>query len=165
MEFTVEETIAATREEVQAALADPAYYESLANPDFAMRPPTLLEVNQEGTVVHSRVHYAFDGSLSGPAAMVVDSSKLTWVIAIAYDTATHTGTLRVIPDHYEAMLSCEATITLTEVDKTTTETVAGTLKVHVPLVSGAAEKAILGGFTRYLAMEAKAMGEYCASKR
>ncbi len=165
MEFTVTEKIAASRAEVQSALADPAYYASLANPTFAMRTPELLEVHEDGAVIHTRVRYAFDGTLSGPASMVVDSSKLTWVIELSYDTSSHTGTLTVIPDHYDGMLSCEATISLSDAEGATTETVSGTLKVHVPLVANAAEKAILGGFTRYLEMEAGAMADYCATKR
>ena len=132
MEFTVTEKIAASRAEVQSALADPAYYASLANPTFAMRTPELLEVHEDGAVIHTRVRYAFDGTLSGPASMVVDSSKLTWVIALSYDTSSHTGTLTVIPDHYDGMLSCEATISLSDEDGATTETVSGTVKVHVP---------------------------------
>jgi hypothetical protein len=165
VEFTVTEHIAATRAEIQSALADPAYYASLANPTFAMRTPELLDVHEDGAVIHTRVRYAFDGTLSGPASMVVDSSKLTWVIALSYDTSSHTGSLTVIPDHYDGMLSCEATIELREEDGATTETVSGTLKVHVPLVANASEKAILGGFTRYLEMEAGAMADYCASTR
>jgi len=68
----------------------------------------------------------------------------------------------VVPDHYDGMLRCRGTLALAESDGATVETVAGSLEVKVPLVSGAAEKAIFGGFTRQLHVEAGAMAAWCA---
>jgi hypothetical protein len=59
------------------------------------------------------------------------------------------------------MLRCRGTLTLVERDAATTETVAGNLEVKVPLVGGAAEKAILGGLTRQLELEAVALAAWC----
>ena len=147
MKFSVSETIRAPRHQVEAALVDPAYYASLATGTSSMRPPELLDAALVDTTIETHVRYAFQGQLSGPASMVVDSDKLTWVIAIRLETTTHVGTLRVLPDHYEGMLTCEATVALDEVDGSTVETISCVLEVKVPLVCGAAEKAILGGFT------------------
>jgi hypothetical protein len=94
--------------------------------------------------------------------MVVDADKLTWVIETTYDSGSHAGTVVVVPDHYEGMLSCRGTLTFEEAGAATVQTVSGRLQVKVPLVSGAAEKAIFGGFTRHLALEAAAMAAYCA---
>ena len=166
MQFTVTETIAATRDEVLAALADPGYYAHLGSAATAVQAPELLAVAEEDGSIRTSVRYAFDGTISGPAAMVVDVDKLTWVIDTAYDTRTHTGTVAVVPDHYVGLLRCSGTLTLADVgDGTTVETVSGRLDVKVPLVSGAAEKAIFGGFTHHLEVEAAAMAEYCASLR
>ncbi len=162
MRFTVTETIAAPRDAVVRALGDPGYYASLGDASSSVRAPELLSASREGGSVRVRVRYAFAGTISGPAAMVVDVDNLSWVIETDYDTTTHAGTLVVVPDHYDGMLRCRGTLALTEADGATVETVAGTLEVKVPLVSGAAEKAIFGGFTRQLQLEADAMAAWCA---
>ena len=162
MQFTVTETIAAPRDAVVRALGDPGYYAGLGDASSSVRAPELLSASTEGGSVRVRVRYAFAGTISGPAAMVVDVDKLSWVIETDYDTTTHAGTLVVVPDHYDGMLQCRGTLNLAEVGGATVETVAGTLEVKVPLVSGAAEKAIFGGFTRQLQLEADAMAAWCA---
>jgi hypothetical protein len=166
VQFTVTETIAADRGEVLRALADPGYYAHLGEAATAVRAPELLEVSEADGTIRTSVRYAFDGTISGPAALVVDPAKLTWVIDTTYDTVTHTGTVVVVPDHYEGMLRCSGTLALEAGgDGTTIETVSGRLEVKVPLVSGAAEQAILGGFTRHVELEAAAMADYCATLR
>ncbi|HEY5110502.1 MAG TPA: DUF2505 family protein [Acidimicrobiales bacterium] len=162
MQFTVTEMIAASRDDVVRALGDPDYYASLGDASSSVRAPELLSASTEGGSVRVRVRYAFAGTITGPAAMVVDVDKLSWVIETDYDITTHAGTLVVVPDNYEGMLRCRGTLSLAESDGATVETVAGRLEVKVPLVSGAAEKAIFGGFTRQLQLEAAAMASWCA---
>jgi hypothetical protein len=166
VEFTVTERIAATRDEVLRALADPGYYAHLGRAATAVRAPELLAVSEDGGTIRTAVRYAFDGTISGPAALVVDADKLTWVIETVYDTVAHSGSVVVVPDHYHGMLRCSGRLTLEEAgDGSTVETVTGRLEVRVPLVSGSAERAILGGFTRHFELEAEAMAEYCAGPR
>jgi len=161
MQFSVTETIAAPRDGVVRALADPAYYAGLGDASTSVQAPELLSSSTTEGILRVRVRYAFAGSINGPAAMVVDVDKLTWVIETTYDTVTHRGTLVVVPDHYEGMLSCNGTLALDESVDGTSETVAGRLEVRVPLVSKAAEKAIFGGFTKQLAVEAAALSDWC----
>ena len=164
MRFTVTETIDAHRADVLRALVDPAYYAYLGSHATSVRAPELLEADDGDGTVHTRVRYAFDGTISGPAAMVVDTDKLTWVIETTYDSTSHAGTVVVVPDHYDGMLRCSGTLTLEDDGGATTETITGRLEVRVPLLSGAAEKAIYGGFTRHLGIEAAALGSFCASR-
>lgn len=162
MRFTVTETIAADRGDVVQALGDPDYYASLGDASSSVRAPELLSTSTDSGTLLVRVRYAFAGTITGPAARVVDADKLTWVIETDYDTDTHTGTLVVVPDHYGGMLRCRGTLTLADHDEGTLQTVAGDLAVRVPLVGGAAEKAILGGLTRQLEVEAVALTAFCA---
>jgi hypothetical protein len=163
VQFTVTENIAADRDAVVRALGDPDYYAHLGEAATAVRAPRLLSVDRDAGTLRTSVRYAFDGSISGPAALVVDADKLTWVIETTYDTTAHSGTVVVLPDHYEGMLRCSGTLTLEDSGRgETLETVSGQLVVRVPLVSSAAEKAILGGFSRHLELEAAALAEYCA---
>ena len=171
MEFTVTQTIAAPREQVLEVLVDPGYYRYLGAQSTTVQAPELLSASDEGGTISTRVRYAFNGTLSGPAALVVDVDKLTWVIETNFDPMTHTGTLVVVPDHYEGMLRCHGTLTLHagdgdgDGDRVTVETVSGRLEVRVPLVSRSAEQAIFGGFRRHLEVEAAAMADYCSKVR
>lgn len=162
MQFTVTETIDAPRDDIVRALGESGYYASLGDVSTSVRAPELLSASTEGDTLRIRVRYAFAGTISGPAAMVVDVDRLTWVIETEYDTTTHTGTLVVVPDNYEGMLRCRGTLALADAGTSTVETVAGRFEVKVPLVSGAAEKAIYGGFTRQLQLEADALAAWCA---
>jgi Protein of unknown function (DUF2505) len=163
MQFTVTETIAAARDDVVRALADPGYYAGLGDASTSVQAPELLSASTADGTLRIRVRYAFAGSISGPAAMVVDVDKLTWVIESTFDVAAHRGTLVVVPDHYEGMLHCNGTLALDESEGGTLETVVGRLDVRVPLVSKAAEKAIFGGFTTQLRIEASALADWCAA--
>jgi hypothetical protein len=162
VQFTVTETIDAPRDDIVRALGESGYYASLGDVSTSVRAPELLSASTEGDTLRIRVRYAFAGTISGPAAMVVDVDRLTWVIETEYDTTTHTGTLVVVPDNYEGMLRCRGTLALADAGTSTVETVAGRFEVKVPLVSGAAEKAIYGGFTRQLQLEADALAAWCA---
>jgi hypothetical protein len=155
VQFTVTETIDAPRDDIVRALGEPG------DASTSVRAPELLSASTVGGSLQIRVRYAFAGTISGPAAMVVDVDKLTWVIETDFDTTTHSGTLVVVPDHYEGMLRCRGTLSLADGGTSTVETVAGRLEVKVPLVSGAAEKAIYGGFTRQLQLEADALAAWC----
>ena len=163
MQFTVNEKIAAPRDGVVAALGDPGYYTSLGDASSSVRAPELLSSSSDGGSLRVRVRYAFAGTITGPAARVVDVDKLSWVIETDYDTTSHTGTLVVVPDHYQGMLRCRGTLTLAESSAgTTVETVTGRLECRIPLLSGVAERAIYGGFTRQLQLEAEALAAWCA---
>ena len=163
MQFTVTETIAAPRDDVVRALAEPDYYAGLGEASTSVRAPELLSAATADGTLRVRARYAFAGSITGPAAMVVDADKLTWVIETTYDTATHRGTLVVVPDHYVGMLHCDGSLALDESDGGTLETVAGRLDVRVPLVARSAERAILGGLSTQLGREAVALAAWCAA--
>ena len=163
MEFSVTETVAAARDDVVRALASPGYYESLGDASTSVRAPELLSASTSAGRLHTRVRYAFAGTITGPAARFVDERKLTWVIDTTYDTSAHRGHLVVEPDHYHALLRCSGTLVLDEVGATTTETLSGRLEVRIPLVGGSAEQAVLAGFTTQLALEAAALGAWCAA--
>ena len=162
VQFTVTETIAAPRDDVVRALAEPGYYAGLGDASTGPGPRAAVG-GDRGRDAPRPVRYAFAGSISGPAAMVVDVDKLTWVIETTYDTAAHSGTLVVVPDHYVGMLRCDGTLALDEADGGTLETVAGRLDVRVPLVGRSAERAIFGGFTTQLGGEAVALAAWCAA--
>jgi hypothetical protein len=162
VEFTVSESIEATFDQIVTALQDPDYYDALGQSETSsLRPPELLRAERSDGALELSVRYAFDGEISGAAAMAVDASKLTWVIHTKLDEATKSATLDVTPDHYDNLLTCDATVVFEEHDGTTTQHFNGDLKVHVPLFGSSVEQAILRGFESHLAMEASALSSFC----
>ena len=161
MDFTVTETIAASRDAVEAAMASPDYYRSLGDAVANLEAPDLLSAEVRDGSLHTSVRYRYAGDISGPATMAIDRDKLTWVINTEIDLSTHDGHLTVVPDHYDGLLRCSGTIRLDESDGITTETISGSLGVTIPLVGATAEKVILGGFTQHLEREATALAAFC----
>lgn len=163
MEFEASFEIAAPRAEVLAAMGEPTYYEHLATRVTSIEQPELLHTELTDGVLHLSVRYAFSGDLSGPAKMVIDSSKLTWTINTVLDLATHRAVLDIVPDHYGDLVVAEAAVTFEERGTATIESIAGSLEVKIPLFGAAAERAIVDGLLRHLGTEAQALAEYCAA--
>lgn len=164
MRFAISAAIAAPRARVEAALADRAYYASLGDSVANLEAPELLEATVQESFMTTRVRYAFAGHVSGPAAMVVDESKLTWVIETTFNRERHVGTVVVVPDHYDGLLRCSGELQLDETDGMTTEHLTGDLDVSVPLIASKAEVAIIGGLTRHVELEADALTRFLADR-
>jgi hypothetical protein len=165
MDFSATERIAAPRDQVIQALADPAYYEFLATSVTSLKPPELLGASVSDTEVALHVRYAFAGELSGAAKMAIDASKLTWVIDTRLDLASYVATLDLIPDHYADLISCDAGLSFEADGDETVEVFDGSLTVKIPLLGATAERVIVGGLLRHLSDEAAAVARFCRGER
>ena len=163
MEFTFDHAVQAPVEAVLSALCDEAFYTFTTESTSSIAPPELLDLSRDGDVVVTRVRYAFTGSLSGPAAGLIDANKLTWVIQSELHVPTARATLTVIPDHYEKMITCSGTVLLESSGATSTQQTSGDLRLHIPLVAKAGERAIIAGLDTHLDQEASRLGAYCSS--
>ena len=164
MRFRVDQVLPGTVDEVLAAFTDPAYYDSLA--DLARTdPPRLLERRVEGDLVHLRVRYRFTGNLAAPVRTVVDPARLVWVVEQAYDLVRHSGTFRVVPEHYADRLRCRGTERFREAPDGSVRTVETELQVKAPIVGAAVERGIAMGFEEHLREEADAIGRWLDRSR
>ncbi len=158
MRFSVEQSIAAPRDAVEAAFLDPGFYAALGELS-AIRPPELLERRDEGPdgeVVHLRVQYAFAGNLSGPARAVLDPKHLTWVDHSSFDRRAHRIDFEIVPDHYADRLQCAGWYEFEPAgDQATRQLIGGNLRVRYPVVGGLVERAIVVGMRQHLAEEAR----------
>jgi len=160
MRVEVAQGISVPRERVVEALVDPAWYATIETRASLGAPEPLLLQVLDG-VVHTAVRWRYAGTLPAAASRVLDASRLTWVIEVRLALDSFSGTVHVVPDHYEGLLTCEATIELTDDDGATLERVAGDLQVRVPLFADAVERAIAGAFEDHLRTEAEALERYC----
>jgi hypothetical protein len=162
VDFTLTQTIGAPRSEVLKALGDHGYYEFLSTKVTTIEQPELLDVTVRDGIVEMKVRYAFAGEISGPAKMLIDASKLTWVIHTRLDLSTHQATLEIIPDHYADLVVADAELRYEDHGQETLETFEGSLEVKIPLMASAAEKVIVEGLLKHLRAEADALGDFCA---
>jgi hypothetical protein len=157
----VSQRIAVPRDRVLDALVDKDWYGSIESGP-GLGAPEPLSLSSVDGVVRTSVRWRYAGTLPPAAARLLDAEKMTWVIELRVDRATFAGSVHVVPDHYEGLLTFDASIAFDEVDGATLERVSGELTVKVPLFSDAIERAIASGFDQHLRAEATALEQYVA---
>ena len=96
---------------------------------------------------------------------VIDPNNLTWIDDASWDLTAHRARHRIVPDHYGDRLQASYDVALTAEDDTTRRVVTGTLKVHVPLVGGKVEHAIVDGLKEHADEEAKLLSTWVADPK
>lgn len=146
MDFTLTQDVPAAVDAVDAALVDPAFLTRMDElPKLGSAEVVANE--RDGDVVRLQVRYLFQAELSAAVTRVVDPSKLTWVEDSTCDLAAHRTTCVIRPDNYENLLEGRYEATIAASGSGCVRTVSGTIKVHVPLLGGKVEKAIVGGLS------------------
>ena len=159
MRFSVEQRFAAPLEAVEDALLDPAFVERLGELP-KLGAPQLLDHVVEGHLVRQRVRYRFTGSLAPAVTAVVDPARLTWVEETSFDRRAHTGTHRIVPDHYAGRLRSSYTTKLEHRPGRTVRTTEGELRVRFPLVAARVERAIVAGLTEHAQLEVEVLDRW-----
>jgi hypothetical protein len=114
----------------------------------------VLDQTRDGDTVHQRVRYQFLADLSGAVRRVVDPDQLTWIEASTHDLGAHTASYRILPDHYANLLEGGYDTRITNEGAATRRTATGVLSVHVPIVGGKVEHAIVSGLEENAAAQA-----------
>jgi hypothetical protein len=161
MRFTVDQRLQAPIDRVEAALADPAWYQAVAASP-AVWEPTLLQAEDDGQSLHLRVRYRFRGELNAAARAVLDPARMSWVEESTLDRQRHHIDLRMKPDHYEGKLSFTGSIDLSAIGdgSSTARRLQGDVKVRMLLVAGQVERAIVSGLKEHAAVEEQAFQGY-----
>ena len=164
LDFRLEQRFAEAPEAVEAAVLDPRFVARLGELPRLGRPVPLAEA-RVGTVVRREIRYAFVGELSPAVTAVIDPDKLTWVDVGEHDLGTHRSRHHIVPDHYGSRLSCTYETVLTAGGDGTVRTTTGELRVHMPLVGGRVERAIVSGLVEHAALEEAALADWLARDR
>ena len=136
-------------------MVDPRLYESMTStPNLG--PPTVLECSDGVDVANLRIRYRFEGQLSRAAHAILDPQKMTWVVELHVDKRSYEASFRMIPDHYKDRMKCSGSYLFVDKGATTDQVMQGEMVVHAPLVAGAVERTILGGFREHMKEQAKA---------
>jgi len=159
VDFRIEQHIDAPVDRVDAALIDPAFVARLdALPKIGKSE--LVAQDRDGDAVEQEVRYVFAGELSSAVRAVVDPKKLSWIIESQHDLQHHSTSWRIIPDHYRDRLTSNGTTRLAEDGNGTLRTIDGTVKVHMALVGGRVERAIVSGLKEHFADEAVELARF-----
>lgn len=162
MRFRLEQRFSGTIAAVESVFIDPAFYAELARLP-KVGGADLLDQRVDGDRVHQKVRYRFTGDLSPAAKAIINPDRLTWVEESTIDRASHRTSWRIVPDHYADRITCRGTFTLTEAGATATvRTAEADLKVHVPLVGGRVEQAIVSGLRDHAGAEADLVDAWLA---
>ena len=147
----------------EQALVDPEFYRSME----AMGPigtPEVLARSDEPDGIRIAVRYRFTGDLSRPARAVLDPDKLTWVIESLMHMDAHFADFTMLPDHYADRLECAGLYRFEDKGDRSVQVIDAELRVHVPLVAGAVERAILMGLRQHMAEHAQLVVRWARSE-
>jgi hypothetical protein len=163
--FTADHDFAASRAAVVDVWCDPEFHLALDLPDLSR--PELVAHESEGTTRVVRLRYEYTGRLDPAARRIIGSQKLTWIQELRLDTGSYGGTLTFSVEHGADRLNGDATVALAtdDGDEHTKRSIAGDLRVRVPLIGGAAERRIVPGVVRRLDVEAGALAAELAALR
>jgi hypothetical protein len=160
MKIDVSQSIGVPRDRIAEAFVDPAWYASMETRP-SVSPPEPLSLSSRDGVVRTSVRWRYAGTLPAVAARLLDPTKMTWVIEMRLSLDSWEGTLHVVPDHYEGLLTFEGDVAFETAATGTLERVAGELTVKIPVFVDAVEQAIATGFAAHLGVEAQALERYC----
>ena len=161
MDFTLRQEIPAPIEAVEAALVNADFLARMAELPKLGSAEVLLNERDRDTV-KLQVRYLFQADLSPAVTRFVDPKNLTWVEDSTIDVAHHHTTCAIKPDNYANLLSGSYEARIAASGNGCVRTVNGMIKVHVPLVGGKAEKAIIGGLSENAEAQTTLLTEFIA---
>jgi hypothetical protein len=160
VKFSIDAAATVGPDEAALAYATPAFFEGRAARDNI----DVIEVvhhERDGERVRMEVRFRFSGAVSSAVRAVVDPKKMSWVTRNDLDLAARRSNWVIVPDYYPDRLSGRGTYTFspgTDGPESATVTLAGELKVHVPLLGGSVERVIVPGMRSYFGAEVKSIG-------
>lgn len=163
--FTIEHRFDASVSEVESAMTDISYFDTLSGlPGIA--PPRVLERTEDGGGVHLRVRYEFTGQLPTIARSVLGSGRLVWVQASTLDRSRHRIDFVIQPETYRERLDCHGVYQLDpDGPDRCTRMISGDVSCRVPLLASRAERAIVSGLVERLEVEAELLERWLTTAR
>ena len=161
MKLDASQIFSAPADAVCAGMADADFYAALDLPD--LERPELLVCKARGPKTDIHLRFTYTGRLDPIARRVVGRDHVTWIQRLVVDHAARSCTLTVEPEIGVVPVTCAGTFTMHDADgNQCLRTLAGELRVKVPVIGGRAERSLAPGITRRLDLEAAALDRYLA---
>jgi hypothetical protein len=164
MDFRIDQMLDGSPDAVETVLLDPSFVAARAALP-KLGDAELLESSRDGARALQRIRLRFTAPLAPAVTAVIDPDRLTWVDEARYDLDAHVAEHRVQPDHYADRLHCSYRATIEMVSLGSRRTMAGTVKVRMPLVGGRVERAIVSGLAEHAEAEAVLVNEWLTRGR
>jgi hypothetical protein len=163
VEFLIEQAYAADPDEVARAYTEPDLYHLIGAMSSLGRPDVLGHAVEADGKVLLEVRYRFAGELNAAARAALDPEKLSWVEHSTHEVARRHVDYRFVPDHYGDRFRASGKCTTRRGPHGgAVRTVEGSVRVKVPLVGRAVERAIVSGLREHLASETAAVERFLA---
>ena len=162
MHFAIEHHFDADPALVAETILDPAFQATLAGvTDVLAAREVLSQESRNGTIVR-RVRCVLAVDL-GAARRFVGNGEPAWVEEAVWDPAELTWSWTIHPEIAKELLSAAGTMGLGEAGSGTLRTVAGDVKVRVPIYGGRVERVIVEGLEKAYDAEADHLAEWLGS--
>jgi len=163
MNFSFDQEVGVSPEVAMCAYGEPSFYEGRAPVDNI----SVIEVvnhQDNDTSLLIEVRFKFTGSVSSAVRAVIDPDKMSWITRTEVLLEERRTTFVVLADHYPDRLTSSGGYRFADGTgpDTSTITVEGELKVHVPLVGRTVEKVIESGLRKYIATEVASLPGFSA---
>jgi Protein of unknown function (DUF2505) len=164
MKISLDQPIAASAQQAQAAYLDPAFYSSLGELE-GISPPEVRSFSQGPDHARIVLGYRFSGQLNSTARMFIDPDKITWSQITDVDLATRRSQVEMVPDNYKGLFSFTGWYELRPTgDNQCAQHFEGDLVIHLPVVGPLAERALAGSIRENIAETAHLIERYVASQ-
>lgn len=130
------------------------FLESLDSiPDTAT--PKVTNHTDDGNTLVCETFWEHTGQLDPMAKALLGGKPLTWVTTATIDRATKSGTINTVYMEGKIPGTCEATVTFSETDGSTSREIVGDVKVKIMMAGPAVEKRLVDAIQIRLELEAQ----------
>jgi hypothetical protein len=161
MNFSFDQEVDVSPEVAMCAYGTPSFYEGRA-PVEHISVVEVVSHQDNDTTLLIEVRFKFAGSVSAAVRAVIDPAKMSWITRTEVLLEERRTMFTVLPDHYPDRLTCSGGYGFADGSNPNTAiiTVAGQLKVHVPLVGRSVERVIESGLRAYIGQEVASLPDF-----
>lgn len=160
MDFEISHEFEASADEVAEALLDEAFQESLHDlGSLEVREVLDQQERKDGSVLR-RTRCVLDLEITGAAQKFLGSQRPAWIEEAVWDPDSMTWSWTIHPEVAAELLDAKGTISIDDDGEAAVRTVAGTVKVKVPLYGSKVEGWIVGGIEAAYEDEADRLADW-----
>jgi hypothetical protein len=163
--FSIDQDVDVAPAAALRAYGSPAFYDGRPSVDN-ISVTEVVSHRDDGSRVLIEVRFKFTGSVSSAVRAVIDPNKMSWITRTEVLPEERRTAFTVLPDHYPDRLTSSGGFHFA--DGTSPQraaiTVAGELKVHVPLVGRTVERVIVSGLRSYIEKEVASLPAFVAGQ-
>lgn len=165
MDFEISHSFETDADTLSLVLLDEEYQRSLDDIGALKERKLLSQKEVADGRVHRRVRCVLDINLSGSAKRLLGDSDPAWIEEAVWHPEESLWEWVIHPEVAKELLDAKGTICIHDSDDGTNRTVAGQVKVKVPVYGGRVEGWIVEGIEHAYDEEATRLAEWLATDR